>query len=295
MPCACGQCDEMVLTPNRWGNPVRYVVGHQNKIAKNRERGNRYGTGKYEHLRGVMIECGCKCGGKIPAYDFEKRRHRKFVRGHQWIGRASPKRGRNIKNYDELKQCECGCESWMPRYNKHSGVENHFIQGHHLIGKTLTIEHREKLSESVSKSMPIRMRRKRSVPTYYKGQLYDGWHEAAYALWLDEQGYHYKYLPAKIPFYWSDGSRHNYHPDFWIEEFQRYDEIKGTLHDDEAEKMTLVRKSNPRLNIQILTSRELYALGIEYKENPMLHPTRPIRFISAARKDKKKESGNETV
>ncbi len=80
--CECG-CGAEVITPNKWGRPKRFVVGHNN-------RGKTYHKIKKEINDNVMIPCGCGCGTFIPKH-FSTKQQLKFVKGHQSIGRKYPK------------------------------------------------------------------------------------------------------------------------------------------------------------------------------------------------------------
>ena len=217
--------------------------------------GNRVSRKLKSHLVGMRVLCQCgKCNQTVSFYDSVHSRVTRYVRGHQWIGRTSPKRGRYTKDYSERKLCECGkCNTMILKYNPHSGVENHYVQGHQLRGKSLSREHREKLSDSVSRNLPVSTKTHYCVPTRYNGILFRGYYESCRAKELDQLGYHWAYQPKHLSYFDENGQRHNYHPDFWVDELQRYEEVKGYIRDRDIQKMRLIRSQYPQIRFVVLT------------------------------------------
>lgn len=60
------------------------------------------------------------------------------------------------------------------------------------------------------------------------GEVYlDGTWELAVAKWLDDNGYNWKRNTKRFPYINLKGKLSNYTPDFWVEEFNGYLEVKG--------------------------------------------------------------------
>lgn len=85
--------------------------------------------------------------------------------------------------------------------------------------------------------------------------------ELAYIKWLDKNGYNFKAHRGRIP-YVIDGKSKNYYPDFWVDDFDSYVEIK-CKHFYVKEKFEAIRKANPKIKIMILFKQDLLNLGIE--------------------------------
>lgn len=89
--------------------------------------------------------------------------------------------------------------------------------------------------------------------------------EVAFARWMDTNRIDYKAHRGRIPFIGSDGTEHSYYPDFYIPQSRMYVDVKGAFWDSEqAEKIDLIRKSNPKLNLFIANKEIFKEFRINY-------------------------------
>lgn len=120
-------------------------------------------------------------------------------------------------------------------------------------GKRQPDSQREKLS--IYHSIPgnsTAEKNSRGIRTRYGGIMFKSKSEALRAQQLDAAGYHWKYEPCVFEYLDNDERKHRYTPDFWVDELQRYEEIKGYMNKNDAQKMSLVLKSNPLVKIVIV-------------------------------------------
>jgi len=97
---------------------------------------------------------------------------------------------------------------------------------------------------------------KTTMPKYPKSNYYkniymrSSW-EIIYAKWLDRNGFHWKYEPKRFHF---EEKGYTYLPDFWVDEFNSYIEIKGFMTDLAQEKIELFSKYHPLILIKDIRS-----------------------------------------
>lgn len=87
--------------------------------------------------------------------------------------------------------------------------------------------------------------------------------ELAFAKWADQQGITYTAHRGRIAYVDDRGDERSYYPDFWVEDWQEYIEIKNRYHMSLQErKFELIRASNPNMPLRILMREELKKLGV---------------------------------
>lgn len=309
VPCACGRCNEMVLTPSEWGYPVKYVKGHSNKGKRGAECG-WYGKGEYTHLREIEVPCACgQCSEMVKVYK-RGRKLRSFVKGHQMCGRVSNRKGTGKANSNEIIVCACGCKRTRKRFDKW-GTEYKYIRGHKpfgwtspLLGKKQPSSQREKLS-LYRANHPELIPADRGKMIEYKGIQFRSYAEAERAEQLDALGYHWAFEPAGwFAYVDGDGLGRRYKPDFWIEELQCFEEVKGYYYyrpqyryaraERDRIKMRLVMEQNPNAKIVIVDRERLNRVRMELRKKGIAlvygHQGK-----KKSKQQSKKESGNETV
>jgi len=87
---------------------------------------------------------------------------------------------------------------------------------------------------------------------FYKGIYFRSSWEILFAMWLDLKGYTWQYEPKR--FYFEDIT---YCPDFWVDEFNSYVEIKGFFRKpQDYKKISLFIKQNPLILIENVVKYE---------------------------------------
>lgn len=98
---------------------------------------------------------------------------------------------------------------------------------------------------------------------FYKGINYQGTFEFKFCLWLENKNIkfdcHKNIKPIK---YIKDNVELNYYPDFYLNDFKTFIEIKGFFYENDKVKMELVKKCNPNLKIRIFNEKKLIKMGI---------------------------------
>lgn len=98
---------------------------------------------------------------------------------------------------------------------------------------------------------------KHSNGNIYKVQ---GTWELAFIEWLDKENMIFKCHKGRIP-YNKDGINKSYYPDFWVEEWKCYVDVKAECFYDES-KFIAIKKSNQNIDIKILFKKDLIDLGV---------------------------------
>lgn len=95
------------------------------------------------------------------------------------------------------------------------------------------------------------------------GNVYkvQGTWELAFIKWLDDQCMTFKCHKGRIS-YFRDGIVRSYYPDFWVDDWNCYVDIKAACFYDEI-KFAAIKKSNPDIGIKIMFREELNSLGIK--------------------------------
>lgn len=95
------------------------------------------------------------------------------------------------------------------------------------------------------------------------GEIYkvQGTWELAFIKWIDKNELQFKCHKGRIP-YTLDGVNKNYYPDFWINEWNSYAEVK-CKHFYVEDKFNAIRESNPGLGLKILFRDDLIKLGVD--------------------------------
>ena len=98
---------------------------------------------------------------------------------------------------------------------------------------------------------------------FYKGTHYQGSFEFKYALYLESKTIEFLCHEGVKPFEYEDnGKMTRYHPDFYLPNTDEYVEIKGYFSDEDKEKIELVKKTNPEMKLNVLTTDLLEEMGI---------------------------------
>lgn len=90
-------------------------------------------------------------------------------------------------------------------------------------------------------------------------------YEAAVVLFLDAAKYHWKFEPQAFNItYQYQGKRFvgTYRPDFYVDEFGKYLEVKGYWRDDARVKFEAFKQEYPNLSIEVWDTRKLKEMGI---------------------------------
>lgn len=261
VPCACG-CGALVTTPNDWGQPVRYINGHGNK-GRFGENAPAWGKGKYSHLRGVKAPCACGCGQLVEIYK-RGRKLRRFIRGHQTRGRPNKRAGTGKCNSKEMIVCACGCGQLRRRFDRF-GQEYAFIKGHANRGKPGPMRGRRQPLSQRQKLCHIRRKDpswKANFPgkaILYKGVTFRSALEVRFAKGLDSLELHWRYEPCQLEYSDEEGVHHFYTPDFEVESWHKFIEIKTRMDRSAERKMKLVAQSNPMVGIETWTKKHIDA------------------------------------
>lgn len=100
---------------------------------------------------------------------------------------------------------------------------------------------------------------------YYKGIRFRSTWEVRIAKWLNDRGVAWDYEAKSFKV--GDGF---YIPDFWIESFGCYWEIKGWLTDKAERKIKTFRETYPEIPLVVVDGKMLRAMGISiYKNLPV--------------------------
>lgn len=83
-----------------------------------------------------------------------------------------------------------------------------------------------------------------------------GW-AGAFAKWCDNNKIKWQYEPKTF-----DLGNTTYTPDFYLPESDTYIEVKGFWRDDAREKFILFKQLYSRVNLVLLTKKELKILGV---------------------------------
>lgn len=90
--------------------------------------------------------------------------------------------------------------------------------------------------------------------------------ELKFAQWMIANGMSFISHQGRIPYTGADGTEHSYYPDFWIEDWKCYVDVKGAMwNDEQTQKFELIRKTNPDISLRILMKEDLRALGVDVK------------------------------
>ena len=85
--------------------------------------------------------------------------------------------------------------------------------------------------------------------------------ELAFIKWLDENKMKFTCHKGRIP-YILDGNSKNYYPDFWVEEFDAYVDVK-CKHFYNEKKFKAIKEQNPDKQFKILFKKDLIDLGVD--------------------------------
>lgn len=95
-----------------------------------------------------------------------------------------------------------------------------------------------------------------------------GAYEVSFCVWLMECGLTFTAHPEPLTWYDDDGTERLYYPDFWVETFKTYVDVKARHWANiQAEKLAKIQAQHP--NVMILTEDDF-----EYLKIPLLRPKR---------------------
>lgn len=127
-----------------------------------------------------------------------------------------------------------------------------------LCGKDFQVtKHREKSAIYCSNSCRYEFHVPKTKFVEYKGIRFRSTWEIAFAKYLDEKGFSWEYEPIKVR-----TSVGNYIPDFWVEEYKSYVEVKGYFRDDAEQKYL---EASEQVPILLFCKKELMDLGIKVR------------------------------
>lgn len=99
---------------------------------------------------------------------------------------------------------------------------------------------------------------KHSNGNAYKVQ---GTWELAFIQWLDDNAIGFQCHKGRIP-YVMNGEQKNYYPDFWVDKWNSYVDVK-CRHFYSEEKFQAIRSSNPNMGLRVLFKDDLVKLGVK--------------------------------
>jgi hypothetical protein len=99
------------------------------------------------------------------------------------------------------------------------------------------------------------------------GKIYkvQGKYEYHFIEWLDKNKMEFECHPKKLKYIDAKGEWHSYLPDFFVNEWDCYVEIKNKYHmTQQIEKFEMILKSNTNIKLKILLEKDLEELGIDW-------------------------------
>lgn len=177
------------------------------------------------------------------AHTEEGKLHGKIV-GALNKGRPSHRKGLTKENSEEIRKTSEKVKNTVRR----KVLEGIFVPN------IMSKEARRKLSVDQS----IRNRGGKCKWFEYNGQKVQGTWELNVAKKLDEMNIKWKKLSSKkdVIGYVLNGKEKSYTPDFYLEEYKLYLEIKGYWWGNDKEKMQAVREQAPEKNILIIEKEQ---------------------------------------
>ena len=86
--------------------------------------------------------------------------------------------------------------------------------------------------------------------------------ELAFIHWLCNKDLGFLCHRGRIRYTTSDGKKKCWYPDFWVEAWQAWVDVKGD-HFYDPEKFARIRECNPSINVVVLLRRDLEGLGVK--------------------------------
>jgi len=102
---------------------------------------------------------------------------------------------------------------------------------------------------------------RRSIPVNYRDRKgrefrFRSITECRFALLADLQGLDWNYEPISLPYSWKGRVRH-YNPDFWVEQWREYVEVKGYETRGVVKQLEAVLAENPQITVRLWTRGDL--------------------------------------
>lgn len=90
--------------------------------------------------------------------------------------------------------------------------------------------------------------------------------ELVFAKWMDENMIQYSTHKGRIPYLDKNGDKRSYYPDFFVDTWQSWVDVKNDYHFSlQEEKFQQIRKSNPNIQLLILRKVDLETLGVKFE------------------------------
>lgn len=231
-------------------NSIRFCSIHCRKsfIAKQRKSYGGGGRGKKPKGDWACCECNSTFETRAKLYEHRHKEH-------------------NVKSKSKNKECFCKyCGELIGKGNYRISWQNHrtsckeFLKNHTADGHRIWSEsEKEHISDVQRKNTYRRIMRHTQE---YNGTLYDSSWEVDFAKRLDSLGISYERPKVPIPYIGVDGLQHNYFPDFWVPEIQRFVEIKNSYLFENDPKVKILRQRDDIIWLTSLQQiNEFYIAG----------------------------------
>lgn len=139
-----------------------------------------------------------------------------------------------------------------------------YLGEHVLKGRTLSKEHKEKLSKVGNHTGNTKCKYYKVFNLYMNKTIsVQGTYELGYANYLNENNVNWiRDNKISMQYKKDDNIIRNYFPDFYLPDIDEYIEIKGYFYPKDREKMKLVQEQNINKKINILFKEDLELLNI---------------------------------
>lgn len=228
-------------------NSKRFCSIHCRKsfIAKQRKS---HGGGKKPKGNWVCDKCNISFETKAKLYEHKHQEH-------------------GIRSNSKNKDCFCKyCGALIGKGNYRKNWQFHrisckeFLKNHTADGHRIWSEsEKEHISDVQRKNTYRRIMRHTQE---YNGVLYDSSWEVEFAKRLDFLGVSFERPKNPIQYIGADGLQHNYFPDFWVPQLQKFVEIKNSYLFEKDPKVRILRQRNDIVWLTSLQQIQEYTLSI---------------------------------
>src|SRR3990167_8323041 len=172
-----------------------------------------------------------------------------------------------------------GRHTWtLPKDAKNLVTGPANLHEHHHRRLTTDARYRRRFRRKLQATYSAGTRKPLRAPIEYRRRNGDvcrlrGGFEVHFARWLDDNCLRWIYEPRS--FLLSDGRR--FTPDFWVDGWQTYVEVKGQRRQDTDDKLRMMASEFPDAPVRLMLRRDLQNLGIPIR---LLHcrPPSVVRF-----------------
>lgn len=277
--CKCGCGNEVERRSEGQGRQREYLPGHNAYKKKPPRVAPPKKPRARKRPRGpVTLTATCECGcGQQFTYTHVGGNHRRFIEKHsnayknelRWQSdnnrRTSKVQGKPGEQTAFLL-CACGCGELITTLKGN----RKFVKGHQRRGALFTDSHREKIGASVKKRYEepeyrdkmakIHLDRFPSItpskPVLFGGIVFRSTWEATRAAQLTEAGVPFEYEKHRLEYIKSDGSSHQYIPDFWLPTLGLFEEVKGFFREKDKDKMRRALNNNPGVVLRVIQTTQ---------------------------------------